>query len=86
MPAKPKLTEENLREILIYKRNGMPNTHIAKIFEVSEAAIRKRLKAIKKEYKIKKFQLKNRVFEDDIIKEIRDLYSTQSFTSEFMRK
>ena len=46
MPAKPKLSEENKKEILIYKRNGMPNTHIAKIFGVSETAIRKLLKRL----------------------------------------
>ncbi len=50
MPSPKLITDEQMIEVLEYKRKGMPNTHIAKIFGVSEAAIRKRLKkaALKK--------------------------------------
>lgn len=44
MPAHKKITSEQWKTVLDYKKKGMSNRAIAKIFEVSEAAIRKRLK------------------------------------------
>ncbi|MCP4163482.1 MAG: helix-turn-helix domain-containing protein [Deltaproteobacteria bacterium] len=48
MPYPPKITENQKIDILNYKKKGMSNVAIAKIFEVSEAAIRKILKRIEK--------------------------------------
>lgn len=44
MPAHKKITDEQMKTVLEYKRNGMSNRAIAKVFGVTEAAIRKRLK------------------------------------------
>ena len=51
MPYPPKITENQKIDILHYKKKGMSNVAIAKIFGVSESAIRKLLKRIKENEK-----------------------------------